>query len=548
MFKFDNTHIFTGYLKQLLSSVNLPNCQVYTKEFADYYKKHGKEDPRVIESFNNIEYSYNSISKKRAAACVNYLKGNELFSYFWEYDQNKQRLNHDNTFWKRTSSIFYNIDKHVPGLTRTLISPGSLYDATTHEYLGDYLRFLRDYYNINLMSLYNCFNNKICNNIYYTHKVKVANPDFNIYVDESATNMPYKESSRVFDSRDSKYHIYAFPVKLFQNYTIAIDCNYEIEMFCGFYRTSLDRSNKSIDLIGRTYKKYNRTFFSQPFLYDKLDVKYWNFDLESSIQDESGYPLLVDSRSITRCDITNRERDLKLFIKIPASCKSSIVVLEGDFREFNATKYVPIHYKQDGSIYDPEVDDANSVDRLFDRTAWEYKQNHVVINFGDKVDLNENSFTPISRLQLLAFNTGESYPFADRLIEYLSGSAITPIDSISDNIKRAQEVMSQNHNYFKIKGLWENKMQQIIYDYMMNSGPIEVKDGKLVDRHSGHNPKNHGRHPRLGHTSKSTLYDILGYIDKDAEKWYSSWTKDGNRTKVLNNIQNVDIYNGLYDI
>lgn len=113
MFKFDNTHIFTGYLKQLLSSVNLPNCQVYTKEFADYYKKHGKEDPRVIESFNNIEYSYNSISKKRAAACVNYLKGNELFSYFWEYDQNKQRLNHDNTFWKRTSSIFYNIDKHV---------------------------------------------------------------------------------------------------------------------------------------------------------------------------------------------------------------------------------------------------------------------------------------------------------------------------------------------------------------------------------------------------------------------------------------------------
>jgi hypothetical protein len=146
---------------------------------------------------------------------------------------------------------------------------------------------------------------------------------------------------------------------------------------------------------------------------------------------------------------------------------------------------------------------------------------------------------------LLAFNTGESYPFADRLIEYLCNSSITPIDEIADNIKRAQKVMSQNHHYFKIDGIWEDKMQKIIYDYMINAGPIEAAKqetkAKLVDKRRGY-------HPRIGHTSKSTLYDVLGYIDRDAEKWYASWVNENNKAVIRDNIQNVDIYNGLYDL
>ena len=174
MFKFDNTHIFTGYLKQLLSSVNLPTCRIYTKEFADYLSQHGKEDPRVIESFDTASYYGETVNtyKQHAAVRVNYLKANELYNCFWKYSQDNKEFGHSNTSWKRTSSVFYNRDKSIPGLTRVLNSPGNAYDSTTHEYLGDYLRFIRDYYGVNLMSLYNCFNNKICNNIYYKHRSK----------------------------------------------------------------------------------------------------------------------------------------------------------------------------------------------------------------------------------------------------------------------------------------------------------------------------------------------------------------------------------------
>ena len=154
-------------------------------------------------------------------------------------------------------------------------------------------------------------------------------------------------------------------------------------------------------------------------------------------------------------------------------------------------------------------------------------------------------------MQLLAFNTGESYPFADRLIEYLTGSAVTSMDDIHDNIARAQKVMSQNNNFFRIEGLWEDKIQKLLYDYIVNSGEIVLitnSDGtkKLKDMRNGY-------HRQLGHTSKSMLFDILGYVDKDTEKTYASYVKKLDKhgkltAQVENTIQNVDIYNGLYDI
>lgn len=552
MFRYNNTHIFTGYLKQLLSSVNIPTCKIYTNEFARYLEQHGKEDPRIIESFDTI-------SNDRLATRVNYLKNNELYNYFWNYSPDKEDFNHSGSKWRRVSTAFYDSDKVLHGLTKTLCSPGHSYDTITHEYLGEYLRFLRDYYNINLMSLYNCFNNKICNNIYFSF---IMNPDAEKIAQKKVT----------FDSQDSKYRIYAIPVKLFENYTVAIDCSNGVELFCGLYNTNLDTSNKASDLISRTYKKINKALFNQPFLYDKLAVENWTFEHDTSSSKDKA--LLLDATKVTRWDVINREQDLRLFIKVPTSCKSSIVILEGDFKHFNDFKYIPQKISESNVketwhfndfMYSPTNLASNSKHEI-----WTYQQNHSIINFGNKrdnikIDLNTDIFIPVGKIQLLAFNTGESYPFADKLVEYLSGSAITSIDEIPDNIKRVQRVMEQNKHYFTIEGLWENKMQKIIYDYIVNAGPVELvaistqKDsedyGKII------NPVNYtgtfkymlldkrrGYHPRLGHTSKSLLYDTLGYIDKDTEKWYTSWTKADNKATPLNSVQNVDIYDGLYDI
>lgn len=510
MFKYNNTHIFTGYLKQLLSTVNIPTCKIYTSEFARYAAKHGKEDPRVIESFDTQ-------SKNCLATRINYLKGNELYKYFLPAE-NIANAARESAYWDKVSTIQYIPDKATHGLTRVLNSPGIIYDQTTHEYLGEYLRFLRDYYNVNLMSMYNCFNDRICNNIYYNNS----------------------DRSVVFDFRDPQYKIYAIPVKLFYNYTIAIDCSLGIELFCGLYNGQLDTSAKALTIADKTYKKVNKVLFNQPFLYDKLDIKNWLF--------ESEIDGLASNNKITRWDIAKREQDLKLFIKIPSTCKSSVVILEGDYRAFNNCRYTPPgQYHHDGTLVSDKADNTELSTR---QSVWKFERNSSIVNFDDKEDLNMGGFVPISRLQLLAFNTGTSYPFADRLIEYLAGSAITSVDDIHDNIKRVQRVMNQNNHYFKIEGLWENKIQKIIYDYLMNAGPIEYVNGdnKLIDKRIGY-------HKQIGHTSKSMLYDILGYVDKDAEKWYVSWLFERGKPVIKNgkpvisdSIQSIDIYDGLYDI
>jgi hypothetical protein len=124
------------------------------------------------------------------------------------------------------------------------------------------------------------------------------------------------------------------------------------------------------------------------------------------------------------------------------------------------------------------------------------------------------------------FNTKESYPFADRLMEYLSGNVITEWDEIADNIRRTQKVLSINNNATSIPGAWEGKMRNILYDYMMNGKP----SGEQFPLDIAH--------------------DVLGYVDKDVEKFYTAWAleycvdADGNRIRLTEMIdgKKVPIY------
>ena len=367
------------------------------------------------------------------------------------------------------SQKYYIYNRYERNYSTTLPVSNNEYDSQTHEYLGNYLRFLRDYNKIDLMSLYNCFSNNICEQLDITIPVT-------------------SKYSASFKSNADTYKIYMVPVKMFKTYTIAIDSSSDIEMFCGLYGKYYNSSSAFQNLAQSTYSCLNTTQFSKPQLYTKLKTfcDWLNMD--------------------ARATLAELEDDLKLFIKVPNTVTSSIVILEGNYcstGDYSLTKIKSV--KDDTSI-----------------TTKQLVYNKAVINFEHITDIEQsNSISLISQPQLLRINTGISHPFADRLVEYLVGNVITPLDEIGDNVLRAKTVMSKRLSGTKhsisLDQLWADNMKYYAYAFMTSLKTTSF-----------------GSVPRF---SIEKTHDCLGYIDKDVETCYTS-----SSTLDADTIASIDIY------
>lgn len=467
MLKFNNNHIFTGYLKQLLASFNLPKYRVYTKEQQNYYKKYGEElnvIPTII-SDNNIYPE-----DMRYAA---YIKDDIIQQYVID--------NNGVGSWKKTD-LHYHDNKEETNYTKKFQIKNNIYDSYTHEYLGQYLRFLRDYYDLNLMPLYNCFSNNLCSNL----ELK-----FNVYPPSLLTSgarntlneLNINKKNVIFSSNDKHSKIYMIPVKLFKKYTIAIDSESPIELCCGFYKSYFNNKPKLKSLPALTYMRLSQTSFNKPFIFEKLTEEW------------------LGAHLVNLLDLSQYEEDLKLFIKIPQNNESSITILEGDYAGYN--------------------------DRLLTNNG-KILQNRTITNFEvnqSNDSLESRFFEPITNLQLLQLNTGISYPFADRLMEYLTGNVIDKLDTIPDNIIRTQKILHNNNPSGSgkvfipvIEGLWDQRTQMYAYDYMTNPANTQL--------------------------NINNIHDIFGYIDKDSE---TSIHKTIYNKNVKVSIAKADIYPELYN-
>lgn len=324
--------------------------------------------------------------------------------------------------FKPTEKVNYQINESLLNVTKNFKINSLIYDSYTHTYLGDYLRYLRDYRDLDLMSMYNCFTYDMPKNLNVT-----------INLSENDT--------RTFNSnQDSEYKIFMLPVKPGATYTLAMESSLPVELVVVAYD-----EDHCIKVYQDTYKYISNMQFKSPITYTVTDIN----DINKPI--------------------------LKLLIKMPYACNTSVVVLEGDY--------------------------SMCTKKVFTEVRGEVIYTKPIV-IGDELPNDSKDYL---NLQLLNVNDGVSYPFADRLLEYIVGNVITNIDDIPNNIIRTQKALVNKEiieDYSTINyGKWSKNMNQYILKYLMNRKAV--------------NP------------SLNNLFDNLGYVDKDIEDGLVLGIKDG---------------------
>lgn len=489
MIKINDNSVFVGQIKQLLKEFNLPNAEIY------------KEDTQLIE--NKI-----------------YIKDNYLIRC--RKDENNNLYLDD----EHKENYIYN--KSYVNITENLEVRNLLYDKYTHDYLGNYLRFLRDYKNLDLMSMYNCFNGEIINN-------------FHVNKDLISTENSENDDTIKFDSKfnnifkiDNNYIIYAVPVKFNKVYSIGLNCSTGCEAFLGIYNEELIHSNEiMIKLCNYSYQKYNSCILNKVNLYntktnreivdedkyqtllnsylDKIDnyldeMENYSFPIESlfgymwrlitSTKDLIYEEFIKidwdkldwdDPQQLSRLDnfLNNLKESESFKNKIK---QESLITI--DFKLLNAYEenlklFIRIPFNNNSSLVVLEGDYTNCSQKVL-------KTNHLAnISIPTMTEDNIiNIQNYISDLELLSSNNSVGqYVLATRLVEYLTDNVISLLSEDYD-IKKLQKVLiKRGAVHSDYLGIWSEADRTGLY-------------GTILDEFQ----------------STVIPYDSIGYLDKDIEQ------------------------------
>ena len=237
MIALNNTSIFVGQIKQILKEFNLPLCRIGNK--------------------NLYPNSY-------------YIDNNKIYYYYLDKVKNAPVI-------VPCSDYIYNTP--YLNITANFKLDNMIYDRPTHQYLGKYLRFLRDYNRINLMSMYNCFDGT------------VLEYDISFSINNKLIE---------FNSNSKEYIVYKIPISLVDIYSISIHNTKNIEL-CLYDEKDNIKDNTDPNKYNLSINTYKKLKINNVFHYEMGEI-----DIPVS-------------------------NELYMLLKVPKDLNTSIVVLEGKY-------------------------------------------------------------------------------------------------------------------------------------------------------------------------------------------------------------------------
>lgn len=269
MQRFDENTLQGLYIQNLLYNYYLPNLRVL-----EAYR----DDPEDKEITG---YTFIPDDKERYIYKTTVRRhDNDKFSDEKDFNPEKDEIIHT-----------FEPGKKYDNETSNFLSSSNTYTSEVHERLGDYLRFQRDFYHINLMSMYNCFSN--------------------VFIDQFSLPIKSTETSTVVkftgSTRNQLFKIFSFPVKFGKKYKIYCESpSAENSLQLGFYSNNklININNNVLDSwINNLSIKNPRLSFATAYIFEVPNA---NKELRPF------------------------EKYLRAFVQVPISVNSSIVVIEVD--------------------------------------------------------------------------------------------------------------------------------------------------------------------------------------------------------------------------
>lgn len=382
----------------------------------------------------------------------------------------------------RTVGEYHFAEKNGKLCTNYVSNTGG-YDNITHEKLGEYLRALRDMYELNLMPLYNCFSNRL----FDAHLIKVKRKDWEI------TNI-------IPTSARKETKIYKVPIRFNTDYTICMENVGLTTIAPAFIKNEhlLSANNtqfgNNIDVTTKYISMHSeQCIHNHANLTYRQPIKVRFNNRPETIKEDIEY---VDSNDINKS--LNRQMLDAYFIYDPTITKTNyssrtttdyIVYFDNTIKQAKPTDA----YNSDIRYYVQKVFEKNkvytldelsklkyrltkSVTKQFDITPEDcklfdicehnlYMLIQVPSNFEGNITVIEGDYTDIQsdkdiveyyvnslpqfvldalythNLSLMHCDSKEPVPFSKSLIEYLLWNAMSDLDSINNNMDRLQALM-----------------------------------------------------------------------------------------------------------
>ena len=390
MQRFDENTLQGLYIQNLLYNYYLPNLRVL-----EAYR----DDPEDKEITG---YTFIPDDKERYIYKTTVRRHNESKNSLENFSPEKDEIIHT-----------FEPGKKYDNETSNFLSSSNTYTSEVHERLGDYLRFQRDYYNINLMSMYNCFSN-------------VFIDQFSLPIKSTKTSTVVKFTG---STRNQLFKIFSFPVKFGKKYKIYCESpSAENSLQLGFYS-----NNKLINI--------NK---------DALDSWINNLSIKNPrLSFAIAYIFEVPNANK---ELRPFEKYLRAFVQVPISVNSSIVVIEADpyIHDFclNPSLILKNYYSQHafadrlfefliGNVitpYDPIMQNIVRIQKLLSSSRFEqlYKRKLESYSFG-QFDVQMHKFIYNTFRDLKVVYENNSTP---RLIQDFTGYIDKDLEEL---IMQAQE-------------------------------------------------------------------------------------------------------------